>query len=55
MVRTRADDYPDFSDERYEFANACGSQIITTDYPPRTVRDDDHTYSFDGYTVKLLK
>lgn len=55
MVRTRADDYPDFSDERYEIANVCASHIITTDYPPRTVRVDDHTYSFDGYTFKLLK
>ena len=55
MVRTRADDYPDFSDERYNFANNCGSHIITTDYPPRSVREDDHTYTFGGYTIKLLK
>ena len=55
MVRTRADSYPNFSDERYAFANECGSHIITTDYPPRTVRESDHTYTFDGYTVKLLK
>ena len=54
MVRTRADDYPDFSDERYSYANNCGSHIITTDYPPRSVRPDDHTYTFDGFTVKLL-
>lgn len=55
MVRTRADDYPDFSDERYGFANKCGSQIITTDYPPRSVRKNDHTFLFDGYMMKLLK
>lgn len=55
MVRTRADDYPDFSDERYNFANNCGSQIIATDYPPRSVRKNDHTYSFDGYMMKLLE
>lgn len=54
MVRTRADDYPDYSDERYDFANNCGSQIITTDYPPRTVRNNDHTYSFNGYMIKLI-
>ena len=55
MVRTRADDYPDFSDERYKFANECGSHIITTDYPPRSVRTQDHIYSFDGYMIKYLK
>jgi hypothetical protein len=52
MVRTRADDYPDFSDARYASADQCGAQIITTDFPPRDVRRDDHTYSFGGYTVK---
>ena len=55
MVRTRADDYPDFSDERYNFADNCGSHIITTDYPLRSVREDDHTYTFNGYMMKLLK
>lgn len=55
MVRTRADNYPTFSEEKYNYADICGSHIITTDYPPRTVREGDHTYSFDGYTVKLLK
>lgn len=55
MVRTRADSYPYFSDERYALADDCASHIITTDYPPRSVREADHTYSFDGYAVKLLK
>lgn len=55
IVRTRADSHPTFSDERYAYADVCGSQIITTDYPPRSVRTDEHTYNFDGYTVKLLK
>ena len=53
IVRTRADSYPRFSDERYAAADKCGSHIITTDYPPRTVRPDDHTYTFGGYTVKM--
>ena len=55
MVRTRADSYPKFSDERYAFTDNCGSHIITTDYPPRSVRPEDHTYDFDGYMIKLLK
>ncbi|MBE6775106.1 MAG: hypothetical protein E7543_02835 [Ruminococcaceae bacterium] len=55
MVRSRADNYPDFSDERYASADGCGSHIITTDYPPRTVRPQEHTYTFGGYTVKMVK
>lgn len=55
MVRTRADNYPDFSKEQYSLADSCGSHIITTDYPPRTVRAQEHVYDFDGYTIKMLK
>ena len=55
MVRTRADNYPDFSDERYSFSDECFSHIITTDYPPRNVRPTEHIYDFDGYMIKLLK
>ena len=54
MVRTRADNYPDFSDGQYKDTDSCGSHIITTDYPPRIVRANEHTYDFDGYTIKLL-
>ncbi len=54
MVRTRADDYPDFSDERYALAENCGSHIITTDYPPREVRLKDHTHTFKGYMIKYI-
>ena len=53
IVRTRADSFPKFNDERYAAADKCGSHIITTDYPPRTVRQHEHTYTFDGYTVKM--
>lgn len=55
IVRTRADDYPTFSDERYNKANKCGSQIMTTDYPRRVNKTDNHIYDFDGYMFKLLK
>ena len=55
IVRTRADDYPVFSDERYEKADKCGSQINTTDFPRRTKETENHTYDFDGYMFKLLK
>ena len=55
MVRTRADSYPTFSDERYGYTEECGSHIITTDYPPRTVRENEHTYTLGGYMMKLLK
>lgn len=55
MVRSRADNYPDSSEEKYSCADKCGSHIITTDYPPRFVRAQEHIYDFDGYTVKLLK
>lgn len=54
MVRTRADKYPRFSEEQYAQVNGCFSQIITTDYGPRSLRLDQHTYSFGGYTVKLI-
>ena len=55
MVRTRADSYPSFSDERYGYTEDCGSHIITTDYPPRTVRENEHTYTLGGYMISLLK
>ena len=54
LVRTRADSYPKSSEARYSLTEQVRSQIITTDFCPRTVRNDEHTYSFNGYTVKLL-
>ena len=53
MVRTRADDYPDFSDDRYAASDRSGAQIVTTDFPPRDVRQNEHTWDFDGFTVRL--
>ena len=55
MVRTRADSYPTFSDDRYASTEECCAHIITTDYPPRTVRENEHTYNLGGYMMKLLK
>ncbi|MBE6784402.1 MAG: hypothetical protein E7536_10395 [Ruminococcaceae bacterium] len=55
IVRTRADDFLSYSDKRYEQINACSSQIISTDYPPRKQPNEYHVYSFDGYTMKLQK
>ena len=54
VVRTRADVYPKFTAEKYDLIGQCVSNIISTDYCPRSVRTDQHTFSFDGYTVKLV-
>lgn len=54
IVRTRADVYPEYSDERYEVIEACGSQIITTDFPEKVDGNEEHFYSFQGKKVKLL-
>ena len=54
MVRTRADDYPQFSEARYAASDRCGAQIVTTDYPPRDIRREEHIRDFDGFTVRLL-
>jgi len=55
IVRTRADVYPEYSDERYEVIETCGSQIITTDFPEKVDGNEEHFYSFEGKKVKLLK
>lgn len=55
IVRTRADDYSSFSDEKYKLAEACGSNIVSTDFPPRHIRPEDHTFTLGGYTIRLLK
>lgn len=53
IIRTRADKYPNYSTERYEVAENCGSQIITTDFPQKE-GDEGHSYSFQGKKIKLL-
>lgn len=55
IVRTRADSFPSFSDERYINADESLSQIISTDYPVKKSPKGYHQYTFDGYTVKLQK
>ncbi len=55
IVRTRADSFPNYSDNRYELIRKCRSQIISTDYPVRYGESDSHEFSFDGYTVKIVK
>lgn len=54
IVRTRADVYPEYSDERYEVIETCGSQIITTDFPERAVGNEGNVFSFNGKKIKLL-
>ncbi len=55
IVRTRADVYPENSDERYEVIETCGSQIITTDFPEKVDGNGSHEFSFSGKKIKLLK
>ena len=54
IVRTRADVYPEYSDERYEVIEDCGSQIITTDFPEKIDGNEGNVFSFDGKKIKLL-
>jgi len=54
IVRTRADVYPEYSDERYEVIEDCGSQIITTDFPEKVNENEEHFYSFNGKKIELL-
>lgn len=55
IVRTRADSFPAFSDEKYKNADESLSQIISTDFPVRKYQGRYHEYTFDGYMVKLQK
>lgn len=54
IIRTRADKYPNYSAERYEVTENCGSQIITTDFPEKVDGNESHTYTFNGKKIKLL-
>ena len=54
IIRTRADKYPNYSAERYEVTENCGSQIITTDFPEKADGNEGNVFSFNGKKVKLL-
>lgn len=54
IVRTRADVYPEYSDERYKVIEDCGSQIITTDFPEKADGNGSHSFSFQGKKIKFL-
>lgn len=54
IVRTRADSFPSFSEKRYELIGQCSSQIISSDYVPKKGGSHYHTFTFNGYTVKLI-
>lgn len=54
IVRTRADSYISYSDEKYKNAVNSGAQIISTDHPVRSYETNEHTFTFDsGYTVEI--
>lgn len=54
IIRTRADKYPNYSAERYEVTENCGSQIITTDFPEKADGNEGNVFSFNGKKIKLL-
>lgn len=55
IVRTRADSFMNYSEKDYELISGSKAQIISSDYVVRSTQTPYHTFSFDGYTVKLVK
>lgn len=55
IVRTRADSFMNYSEKDYELISHSKAQIISSDYVVRSTQSQYHTFSFDGYTVKLVK
>lgn len=52
MVRTRADNFAQITEERRENAFASGANIISTDYPVRTdLQSGDYVVTFGGMTT----
>lgn len=54
IVRTRADAHPEYSQERLDAAMEANSQIMSTDYPPKTTSTpDDYVVTFNNHkTIK---
>ncbi len=56
MVRTRADEFTNVSEERLGLAMSCKANIISTDYPARTDNTaESYVVSFNGKTVRKIK
>lgn len=55
VVRTRADEHPQYSEERRAQAMASGAQILTTDYPPRLCEQDYVVQFAPGKTVRTIR
>lgn len=52
IVRTRADEFTEITEERLTNALKSGAQIVSTDYPYRDdLTPDDYFVSFGGYTT----
>lgn len=52
LVRTRADNFTEVTDERRDNAFKSNATIISTDYPVRTdLKDESYYVSFGGYTT----
>lgn len=56
VVRTRADTHPSFSEERKAAAMASCSQIMSTDFPIKSFKQDGYYVAFENdRTVKSIK
>ena len=55
IVRTRADSFMNYSEKDYELISHSKAQIISSDYVVRSTQMPYHTFSFEGYTAKLVK
>lgn len=54
IVRTRADSYTSFSETEYEAAINSGAQIVSTDYPVKVQKTNQHEFTFDGCYLTVI-